>query len=203
VGADIRAQSSSPFVSDTAFVLPSTAYLFAGVSGFLPFKQSYRLNYSTSLGGLPIEVNGGISFPINERTVVPFTVRYIRRTVTLIPGMDLKMFDIEPGVRVFLEKYTPKEFRFYGGASLILAEATVTAQYDASQDGKVTTPATASKEYFNLGIGIDLGLSYPLTQMTAIDFGAHLGILFLDPESHGGLGDIGGVSLGAAYRFGF
>jgi hypothetical protein len=198
-----QAQNTNLFDADTAIVLPSTAYLFAGVAGFLPFNQSYRLNYSTSLAGLPIEVNGGLSFPINEKTVVPFTVRYIRRTVTLIPGMDLKMFDFEPGVRVFLEKYTPKEFRFYGGASLILAEATVTAQYNASQDGLTTTPATASKEYLNLGVGFDLGLSYPLTQMTAIDFGAHLGILLLDPEAHGGLGNIGGVSLGGAYRFGF
>lgn len=196
------AQSNNLQSMDT-LPLPKSGYFFLGVSGFLPFSSSYRLNYSTSLAGLPIEVNGGVSFPITATLSVPFTVRYIRRVVDFVPDMDLKEISIEPGVRAFLEKYEPKEFRFYGGASLVLDEATVSAQYALSQNGTVTGIATAKKEYFNLGLGFDLGLTYQLTPMTAIDFGAHLAVLFLDPISHGGLGDIGGVSLGGEYRFGF
>lgn len=184
-------------------VLPGTAYLFVGVSGFIPFKESYRINYSTKVAGLPIELNGGLSFPINGTVLVPFTVRYIRRTVTLVPDLTLSMIDIEPGVRVYLEKYEERELRFYAGASAILARATIHATYDVSAAGAVTGQASASKDYINYGVGIDLGLAYPLTETSAIDGGVHLGILLGSPVAHGGLGNIGGVSIGATYRIGF
>ncbi len=181
----------------------ATAYLFGGISGFIPFKQSYSLNYSTSLGGLPIEVYGGLGFPLNENTWFPLTVRYTRRTAKFVSNMDIRTLTIEPGVRVFLEKYQEKELRFYGGASVILARSTVAAIIDASQDGTIIGQQQAQHDYLNFGLGVDLGLSYPVTTSSVIDGGVHLGILLANPVSTGGLGNIGGVSIGVGYRIGF
>ncbi|MFI5264858.1 MAG: hypothetical protein ACHQM6_10115, partial [Candidatus Kapaibacterium sp.] len=38
--------------SDSGKVLPDII-LFADASGFIPFSQSYRINYQTSLAGIP------------------------------------------------------------------------------------------------------------------------------------------------------
>jgi hypothetical protein len=60
-----------------------------------------------------------------------------------------------------------------------------------------------SKDYYNFGVGLGLGLSYPLTSRSFVDAGVHVSIYVADPVSTGGLGNIGGVSFDVAYRFGF
>ena len=197
VATSVQAQS------DSLQKLPSTAYIFGGVSGFIPFKQSYRINFATSLGGIPIEVNGGLSFPVSQTLLVPVTIRYIRRTANYVDGLTLTALSVEPGVHIFLDPYRPGELRFFGGASLLLSRATVSATINGTSDGTTLISEPATHQYLNFGIGLDLGLTYELTPTSALDGGIHLGVLLSNPTSHGGLGDIGGVSLGAVYRFGF
>ncbi len=181
----------------------TAAYLFAGFSGFIPFQQAYHLNYTTNLGGLPVEAFVGIGFPLNRSTWFPLTFRYIRRVASFVSNMDIRTMSIEPGVRVYLEKYQPNELRFFGGASVILARSTLSAIIDASQDGTISGEQPAQHDYLNFGLGVDLGLSYPISTVSTIDGGVHLGILLSNPVSTGGLGNVGGISLSIAYRLGF
>jgi hypothetical protein len=181
----------------------SAAYIYAGFSGFIPFRQSYHLNYTTKLGGLPIEVSGGLGFPLNRSTWFPLTIRYIHRQATYVSNLELHTISIEPGVRVYLEKFQENELRFFGGASVILARTTLAAVIDASRDGSITGQQAAQHDYLNFGLGVDLGLSYPVTATSLIDGGVHLGILVANPVLSGGLGNVGGVSIGIDYRIGF
>jgi hypothetical protein len=178
------------------------AYIFLGVDGFLPFKESYRINYATKTIGLPIELYGGLSFVINQNLQAPLGVRFIRRAANFITGMDLQLIQIEPGLRLYIEKYREKELRLFLGTSLLLSRATITGPIDLSTSGDVTGQQTFSKDYYNIGLGIDLGLTYPLTERTGIDAFAHIGLPLGNPISHGGLGNLGGVSVGAVYKFG-
>ncbi len=180
-----------------------TTYLFAGIGGFLPLTDSYRLNYSTRLAGIPLELNGGFLFPISHDVLAPVTVRYVRRVANFIDATDIKVLSLEPGVRFYLEKETLNELRVFGGVEGLLAQASVASVYDVSSNGEVTGQAAAGKDYFNFGIGFDLGVQYPLTPTTSLDGTVHTSIYVANAVSHGGLGNIGGVSLTAAYRFGF
>lgn len=182
----------------------NTTYLYVDLGGFIPSSQSYRLNFSNSFIGLPIEIGGGLLFPAGADLYVPLTIRYERREADFITGMTVDVISIEPGVRYFFQRLEQaKELRIFGGAELILADASAAGVYDVSSDGTVSGSGAAEKDYLNLGFGIDLGLTYPLTPMTALDLTVHLAGFFTDPVSNGGLGNIGGVSITGAYRFGF
>ena len=184
-------------------------YLFAGIGGFIPTSKSYSENYSTRLGGLPIELSGGLLFPVGNDVFVPLTVRYIRREANFVTGMSIDVTSIEPGVRFFFEHQASptmqhdREIRLFGGAELLLADASAVGLYDVSPNGTVTGAALAQRDYFNLGLGFDLGLMYPCTPTTALDVTVHLAAFLASPVSDGGLGNIGGVSITADYRFGF
>ena len=181
----------------------NTTYLFAAVGGFIPMTESYRLNFSNSFVGLPIEISGGFLFPVGRDIYVPFTVRFDRRVANFVTGMSMEVTSIEPGVRYFFEKERAHDLRIFGGVEGLLADASVAGSYDVSPDGTVTGAALAQRNYFNFGLGFDLGLSYPLTPTTALEAIVHLAVFLANPVANGGLGNIGGVSISAAYRFGF
>lgn len=183
----------------------ASTYLFAGIGGFIPLDDSYRVNYSTNFGGLPLELSGGFLFPISESSFVPLTVRYVRRTANFVSDMSIAVLSIEPGYRLFLDPQHEhgRDLRLFGAAEALLGQAFVQGQYDATKDGTATTMMLAGRDYLDLGLGLDLGLTYPLTLTTSIDAMVHVAVYFTSPVLQGGLGDIGGVSLTASYRFGF
>ncbi len=181
----------------------SGAYLFAGFGGFIPFRDSYRLNYSTNLGGVPVELYGGVMVPVSPSAFAPVTIRYERREANFISGTAIRVISVEPGVRFYLERQRDQDLRLFGMVEALLARATVQSTYDVSSDGTVTGQASAQKDYYNLGIGLDLGMSYPLTASTALDGTVHVATYLANPVTSGGLGNIGGVSLTVVYRFGF
>jgi len=194
--------------TNTIFETPQhsiSAYAFAGIGGFIPMQESYRINYSTNLGGLPIEVDGGFIFPVTEAILTPVIFRYERRTANFIDGTSIAVFSIEPGIRFYLEPQHDRDFRIFGAVEGLLAQANVTSTFDVLADANsIVAPAVpVMKDYFDLGIGFDIGLAYPLTETTALDGTVHTAIYFGSPVTSGGIGNIGGVSLTIAYRFGF
>ncbi|MDP4198375.1 MAG: hypothetical protein Q8922_04345 [Bacteroidota bacterium] len=194
------AESSAQSQTSADTTQLSSAHLFAGFGGFIPLRDSYRINYSTNLGGLPLEVFGGVMMPISVSTLVPVTIRYERRAANFITGTSIGVISIEPGVRYYLEHQRDRDLRLFGMIEALLARATVQSTYDASADGTVTGQAAVSKDYFNMGIGLDVGASYPLSPSSAIDGIVHVATYLGNPVSSGGLGNIGGVSLDLMYR---
>lgn len=182
---------------------PSETYIFAGFGGFIPIRESYRLNYSTSLGGIPLEVMGGVMMPVSHTTLVPLTIRYQRREAKFVSSTSIGVLSFEPGARFFLERERRNDIRLFGGIEGLLAEATVQGQYESTSDGTTPIAATASKIYMNYGIGLDLGATYELAPASAIDVIIHIANYFGSPISSGGVGNLGGVSIGVAYRAGF
>jgi hypothetical protein len=181
----------------------STTYIFASIGAFIPSSESYRLNFANSLIGLPIEVSAGLLFPLGHDVFVPFTVRYDRRTANFVTGMSMEVTSIEPGVRYFFQKENAHDLRIFGSVEGLLANASVAGSYDVSSDGTVSGTALAQRDYFNIGLGIDLGLMYPLIPTTSLEAIVHLATYLASPVANGGLGNIGGVSISASYRFGF
>jgi len=178
-------------------------YIFAGLGAFIPTGQSYMQNYSTNIAGLPVELSGGLYIPVTNNLGIPLTIRYVRRVANFVPDGSIEVLSIEPGVRVYLERQRNKELRLFGAVSILLTRATVSGDYDVSTTGPVTGTALAEPSYLDIGIGVDLGFSYPLTQTTALDAAVHIALYFASPVYDGGLGNIGGVSLCGSYRFGF
>ena len=188
-------------VTDT--LNPSATYVFGGVGGFIPMRDSYRLNYSTTLAGIPLELLGGVLMPISKTTLVPLTVRYIRREANFVSSTAIKVLSFEPGARFFLERKRTGDIQLFGGIEGLLAQATVEGNYESTTDGSSPVPATASKSYLNYGLGIDIGATYEFAPMSAIDAIVHIATYFGSPVSTGGIGNIGGVSIDAAFREGF
>ena len=178
-------------------------YIFAGIGGFIPTQEGYRLNYSTSFAGLPIELSGGLLFPASPSVFVPITVRYINREAKFISGTSLSVLSIEPGVRFFLEHERKNDLRLFGAIEALFARATATGTFSATHDGQNPSDAIAQAQYVNYGLGVDLGLTYPLNINSSLDGMAHVATYFGSPTNTGGLGDIGGVSLVILYRVGF
>jgi hypothetical protein len=181
----------------------STTYVFGGLGGFIPLRDSYRINYSTSLAGIPLEIFGGVLMPVSKTTLVPLTVRYIRREANFVSSTSIGVLSFEPGVRFFLEHEHHGDIRLFGGVEGLLAQATIQGDYEATADGASPTPARASKSYTNYGLGLDLGATYEIAQTSAVDVIIHIASYFGSPISSGGIGNIGGVSIGAVYRIGF
>ena len=186
-------------LSDSAKALPDFV-VFAEASGFIPFLQSYRINYTTSLAGLPFEVAGGLCFPVNSSLSGMFEFRYKRRTAEFIPNFRIKTLEIELGIRDYLEKEHEKDLRLFGSAGLLLAKSAATGIIDATTNGTNIIASEVSQDYFNLGLALGLGVEYSITNVSAFYLGVHLGIYFADPLKNGGLGNIGGISIGLGYR---
>lgn len=201
--------ASAQSAGDSSNQETSSSYLFGGIGGFIPLDESYRVNYSTNLGGLPIEVTGGFLFPVASSDFVSLTARYERRTANFVTNTSVAVFSIEPGFRFFLEPEREKDLRLFGAADVLLGQAFVQGVYDMTQYDVTSSSviiagsAMAEKDYLDLGFGFDLGLTYPFTPTTALDAMVHLAVYVTSPVLQGGLGNVGGVSLTAAYRFGF
>jgi hypothetical protein len=176
--------------------------IFAEAAGFIPFSESYRINYQESLAGIPVEIAGGLCFPVNTSLSAMFEFRYKRRTAVYVPNLRIKALEIELGARDYLEKEHENDLRLYGSAGLLLGQSAVTGNIQVTSDGTNPITAEVSKDYFNIGLGLGLGIEYPLTKVSALYFGIHIGIYFADPIASGGLGNTGGVSFGLGYRLG-
>ncbi len=200
IGPGLRAQSSALGPTVRADSATSTLSLFAGASVFIPFLEGYRINYTTKFVGLPIELAGGIAVPLNERTALPITLRYIRREALFAANTTLSTFFVEPGVRIFLEAQRPNDLRFFAGGSLVIAQATFSGSITPSTSGEEGAPIAAMKTYFNLGGALDLGFAYPFAGGSGVDVIIHTSLLFGSPASRGGIGNLGGVSIGGFYH---
>ena len=209
VSSETLAQTSAPAadaLTTSAEAAPDPlklTHLFFSIGGFIPVNESYRLNYGASLGGLPIEVAGGLMFPVSRDLLVPITLRYERRAAKFIDQATVRTVSLEPGVRWYLEKERPHDLRIFGGGFLVLAQSTASGSYDVSSDGAVYSSAIASKIHSNIGLAFDLGLSYPLAPESAVDATVHTASFFSDASQTGGLGNVGGVSITLGYRTAF
>ena len=190
---------SAQVLPDSIHLLPDVIFFGEG-AGFIPFRESYRINYHTSLAGIPFEFAGGICFPVNTSLSAMFGFRYKRRTAVYVPDLRIKTLEIELGARDYLEKEHENDLRLYGNAGLLLARATTIGTIEATSDGTNPRTTEVSKDYFNIGLGLGLGVEYPLTKISAINFGIHIGVYFADATATGGLGNIGGLSIELGYR---
>lgn len=189
-----------------------TTYAGFGVGGFLPMRESFRINYSTELIGLPIELLGFVQFPITESMHTHVAVRFIRREANFIGNTEIRMVQLEPGIRYYLQPPEitrtddgsfKTELGLFAGAGGQISRTTVYGVIQETRDGSDPKPREVSKDHFNLGLGLDLGLTYPFSASSFVDAGVHVSTYLNDPVKLGGLGNLGGVSFNAAYRFGF
>lgn len=195
--------AAMPAYSQDIDSLTYTITVYAEGSGFIAIRETYRLNYESDLGGLPIEISGGLHFPINTRLSAGLTTRYRRRTVTFIPDVSLRSLELEPGVKYYLEAPQPGELRIVGDAGLILARMTAAGPIESSPDGQNFETRTVAKDYLNLGFGVGLAVEYPVTELSAAFAHVRLGTYLLDPVDEGGLGNVGGISIGLGYKISF
>jgi hypothetical protein len=189
-----------------------TTYAGIGIGGFLPMRESFRINYSTDIGGLPIELLGFVQFPITEKMISHVQVRFTRREANFIGNTEIRMVQLEPGIRYYLQPPfigttddgdSKTEFGLFAGFGGQLSRTTVYGIVQETLDGNDPHPREVTKDHYNLGLGIDLGLTYPFSLASFVDAGIHVSTYLNDPAKLGGLGNIGGVSFNAAYRFGF
>src|SRR2546421_11546447 len=122
---------SGQILPDSAKPLPDII-LFAEGAGFIPFRESYRINYQTSLAGVPFELGGGVCFPLNPSLSGMFGIRYKRREALFVPDFRIKTLEIELGARDYLESEHEKDLRLYGSAGMLLARSTATGNIDAT-----------------------------------------------------------------------
>lgn len=194
LGSSAHAQASTPAVLPQVIVA-------VDASGFIPFSQSYRLNYESKLAGLPIELGTQLAFPIDLSLSSILDVRYRRRRAVFLEDFTITQVEIIPGVRTYLEKEHDNDLRLYGSAGLLLAQSTVSGTLQATQDGQNVQRKAASKVYYNLGLGLGIGLEYEVSSVSSLTLALRLGVYLLDPVSKGGLGDAGGLSVGLGYRY--
>jgi hypothetical protein len=178
------------------------SYVAVGVGAFLPLEQSYRINYSTSLGGLPIELDAALLLPISRTVLLDLGLSYLTRSANFIADTRISSFAIEPGIRIFLEPQRPQDFRIFALGGVIVAHTSVSGVVDATPDGTNPTQQSVSRSYLPIGGDVGLGLSYPISATTSVDGIVRTSVFFGSPSTSGGLGNIGGVSLMAQYRFG-
>jgi hypothetical protein len=182
---------------------PHTITLYAEGSGFIAIRETYRLNYESDLGGLPIEVSGGLQFPIDHRLSAGLTARYRRRTVTFIPDVSLRSLELEPGIQYYLEEPHEGDIRMVGDVGLILARMTAEGPIQSTTNGQTAETRKVVKDYLNLGFGVGLSIEYPFTTLSAAFAHVHLSTMMLDPIDEGGLGNVGGISIGLGYKLSF
>jgi hypothetical protein len=180
--------------------LPQLVFTADG-SGFIPFDQSFRINYKSRLAGMPIEWAGSVGFPVSQSVTSSLEVRYRRREALFLDNFDIKQLELTPGIRAYLEKPHPDDLRLYGGAGLLLASSLVSGTLQATKDGTAPVATPVSKRYYNIGIALSLGIEYPITKAASLYGGLRVGAYLADPVSTGGLGDAGGVSLGIGFRY--
>jgi hypothetical protein len=208
-----EAQEPEKRPSDLMPLTPAiTTYAGLGLGAFLPMRESFRLNYSTDLAGVPLEVLGFVQFPITERTITHVQVRFTRREANFIENSEIRMVQLEPSMRYYLQPPSidkteegdrKTEFGLFAGFGGQISRTTVYGIVQETPDGNDPHPREVTKDHYNLGIGVDLGLTYPFSLASFVDAGIHVSTYLNDPVKLGGLGNLGGVSFNVAYRFGF
>jgi hypothetical protein len=177
------------------------SYASIGIGAFIPLEQSYRLNYGTSVAGVPIELDGALVLPISRTVLLDLSASYIRRVANFLSTTSISTLAIAPGVRVYLEPQRPADFRIFALAGIVIARTAVSSEIEATQDGTDPVTQETRRTYLPLGGAAGLGLSYPLQGQSSIDAIVRTTVFFGAPASSGGLGNIGGVSLIAEYKF--
>lgn len=194
-----------------------TTFAGVGVGGFVPMRESFRVNYSTDLAGLPIEILAFVQFPLSEQIFSHVGMRFIRRTADFISEAEIRMVQLEPSIRYYVQPPTivrlpdangvfsdvRRELGLFLGAGGQISRSTVYGVIQETPDGEDPQRREVTKDHYNLGVGLDVGLSYPATETQYLDFGIHVSTYLNDPVKLGGLGNLGGVSFNVAYRFGF
>lgn len=193
---------SVSFAQSASVPLAPASYVLVGLGAFLPLEQSYRINYSTKTLGLPIELDASLLMPVTPTVLLQLSATYLDRTANFINDTRISSVMISPGVRVYLEPERPKDFRIFAIAGFVLSRSAVSSVVEATPDGEDPVPQSITRTYLPLGGAAGLGLTYPLSAQTAIDATVRATVFFGSPASSGGLGNIGGVSLIASYRFG-
>jgi hypothetical protein len=199
----IIAGTALSVIAQETSMLPYTITFYAEGSGFIAIRETYRLNYESDLGGLPIEIAGGLQFPIDHRLSAGLTARYRRRTVSFIPDVSLRSLELEPGIQYYLEEPQPGDIRIVGDVGLILGRMTAEGPIESTTDGQTVETRTVAKDYLNLGFGVGLGIEYPFSDLSAAFAHVHLSTFMLDPIEEGGLGNVGGISVGLGYKVSF
>jgi hypothetical protein len=194
----LRAQAGSESFTETR-----NATLFAEIGGYIPFKDSYKINYGTSTIGLPVELGIGMLFPASERLSAGAILRYKRREANFVDNMSISTVELYPSVMYYLEQPQFNELLLYGRTGLLLARSVTKGITQATKDGSNPADLQVSKDYYNIGFGIGLGLEYPLNHNSTLFADLHVGTYFADPVKNGGLGNIGGVSISVGYSIGF
>jgi opacity protein-like surface antigen len=194
----LRAQAGAESFTETR-----NATLFAEIGGYIPFKDSYKINYGTNTIGLPVELSIGMLFPASERLSAGAILRYKRREANFVSNMSISTVELYPSVMYYLEQPQFNELLLYGRAGLLLARSVAKGESLVTKDGSDPIESTVSKDYYNIGFGIGLGLEYPLNNYSTLFADLHVGMYFADPVKGGGLGNIGGVTIGVGYSIGF
>ncbi|HET6513423.1 MAG TPA: hypothetical protein VFH43_14625, partial [Candidatus Kapabacteria bacterium] len=127
-------------------------------------------------------------------------------------GTEIRMVQLEPGIRYYVQPperaqaedgSMKAELGLYAGLGGQISRTSVYGIIQETPNGESPQPREVTKDHFNFGIGLDVGLTYPFSLRSFLDAGLHVSSYLNDPTRLGGLGNIGGVSFNAAYRFGF
>ena len=213
---DVPAIHEQPTVKPPAPPAPVesviTTYAGLGLGGFIPMQESFRGNYSTDLAGLPFELHGFVQFPASIRTLAHVGIRFTRSEAIAFTATEIRMVQLEPGIRYYIQPpermqredgSMRSELGLYAGAGGQISRTSVYGVIQETRNGEFPQPREVTKDHFNLGVGLDIGLTYPFSSRNFLDAGLHISSYLNDQTRLGGLGNIGGVSFNAAYRFGF
>jgi hypothetical protein len=140
--------------------------------------------------------------PLTRVLLLDVGFTYRNRKANFISDTHISSFEIEPGVRIFLEPQRPSDFRIFALAGLVVSRSVVSSVFDATPDGTDPEQRSVQRTYLPIGGHVGLGLSYPVADASYIDALVRASVFVGSPATSGGLGNIGGVSLIAAYRFG-
>lgn len=179
------------------------ATLLLDVNGYVSFKDSYKINYETSTFGLPVEYGIGLLFPASNRLSAGMLLHYKSRDAMFVNEMSISSLEVVPTVQYYLDEPIPKELHLFGRAGIGFIRSTAKGVIQATPDGGNISNMKVSRQYYNVGIALGLGIIYPIGTLSGITAGLDVRTYFADPTASGGLGNIGGVSIGVGYALGF
>lgn len=179
------------------------ATLLLDVNGFISFKDSYTINYESNTLGLPVEFGAGLLFPTSKRLSAGVLLHYKTRKALFVQEMYISSLEITPSIQYYLDEPVPNELRLYGRTGIGFVRSTAQGIIQATSDGSNISSMKVSRAYYNVGLAIGLGIVYPIGDYSGISAGFDVRTYFADATSLGGLGNIGGVSIGIGYMLGF
>lgn len=173
------------------------------MNGYISFKDSYKINYETSTFGLPVELGIGLLFPASKRLSAGVLLHYKSRDAIFVNEMSISSLEVVPTVQYYLDEPMPEELHLFGRVGIGFIRSTAEGVIQATTDGSNVSNMKVSRPYYNVGIALGLGISYPIGALSGITAGLDVRTYFADATSSGGLGNIGGVCIGIGYAFGF